>query len=269
MSNQFEKTVFLVTGVGHGIGRKFAETIGKNLSADSLLIVQSRSDSGLEQLKREIHKENKNANISCVNWDLSDPKSIPIEKDLRDSVKSAHLIPTSSFQRAIIVHNAARLGSMQTKIIDMNDPAELQLQLNINVVSMLVINSIFHEVFQQVKSKIILNMTAPSATKPNISFGMTSLCKAPRQLTLSILAKESPEIKVLHFDPGCVDTESLRAIRDESYDPNIRTWAQSWYEDGSVLPVDQVVSSMIKVLREEKSYESASYLSVYDLLKGK
>lgn len=101
-----------------------------------------------------------------------------------------------SFQKAVIIHNAARLGSMTTKVAEMNDVKEMQVQLNVNVVSMLSLNSIFLEIFKPVACKVVVNLTAPSANVPRVSFGMTAMCKAARQIDLSILALEEKSVRV-------------------------------------------------------------------------
>ena len=69
------------------------------------------------------------------------------------------------YARAIIVHNAARLGSMEQRAAAMEDAHELQTQLNVNVVSAMVLNSVFLRVYAAVPCKRVVNMTAPSASR--------------------------------------------------------------------------------------------------------
>ena len=87
-------------------------------------------------------------------------------------------------------------SNQPAKIFRMAAGQELYDQLNINLVSMITLNTAFLDVFRSVKKRTILNMTAKSATIPRPSFGMTSMAKASRQLLLSILAKEEPDVRV-------------------------------------------------------------------------
>jgi len=100
-------------------------------------------------------------------------------------------------------------------------------------------------------------MSAGSANKPLPSLGLTGMVKSSRQMTLSVLAKESPDVVVLHFDPEGVDTESLRAIRDQSHSQEIRNWIAGFYEKNEVFEADYVVEALLKTLNEGK-YESGS-----------
>jgi len=76
-------------------------------------------------------------------------------------------------------------------------------------------------------------------------------------MTLSVLAKETSEVHVLHFDPEGVDTESLRAIRDQSHSKEIRTWIEGFYEKGEVWEADYVVKALLITVNDGK-YESGA-----------
>lgn len=105
-------------------------------------------------------------------------------------------LSAGSLKRAVICHNAARLGSMAAKVAQMDDVNELQEQLNVNVVSAIALNSVFLRIFHDVSSRTVVSFTAPSANTPRPSFGLTAMCKAARHLTFSILALEEPQVKV-------------------------------------------------------------------------
>lgn len=201
-----------------------------------------------------------NVDVQLLEWDLRCPDAEKFDRDLSRCLPQ----DMSGFGTAIIVHNAAQLGSMSRKVVEMNNPKELQEQLNVNLVSMLVLNSVWLAKVQKVKSKFVVNMTAPSATNARPCFGMTSLVKSSRQISLTILSKESPDVKVLHFDPGAVDTESLRACRDESHDPQIRDWIKGFYDRSEVLEGDKVARALVKTLRENK-FETGGYVSAYNV----
>jgi sepiapterin reductase len=254
------KMVCLITGASQHIGAKMAETFVQKMADGSKLILTSRSLDRLNQVKTSLSKFKRNVDVALLQWDLRDPKREKYEQDLRQ-VLGADL---SSYKSSLIVHNAAQLGSMGKKVIEMRDPKELQEQININLVAMLVLNSVWLDLVAKIPKKFVVNMTAPSATNARPCFGMTSMVKSGRQISLTILSKESPDVKVLHFDPGAADTDSLRAIRDESHDPKIREWIKGFYDRGEVLETDKIVGALVKTLQENK-FETAGYVSAYDV----
>jgi len=192
--------------------------------------------------------------IHLVQWELNQPNAEQYEKDLTKAI-SQKLI--DSYDATLIVHNAAQLGDLSRKVVDMKNVQELQDQLNINLVSLLVLNSVWLNLVKNAKKKLVVNMSAGSATNSRPSLGLTVMCKSSRLMTLNVLAKETPDVQVLHYDPEGVDTESLRAIRDKSHSKDIRDWIAGFYEKGEVWEADYVVKALLKTLNEGK-YESGA-----------
>jgi len=254
------KMICLITGASQHIGERFAEHFVEKMSPGSTLILTSRSIDRLKRVNDKLNKLGRDVNIVLLEWDLRDPNGEKYERDLR------RVLPTdlATFGSSLIVHNAAQLGSMGKKVAEMKNAKELQEQLNINLVSMLVLNSVWLQEVAEIPNKFVVNMTAPSATNARPCFGMTSLVKSSRQISLSILSKENENVRVLHFDPGAVDTESLRACRDESHDPKIREWIKGFYDRGEVLEGDKVARALVKTLQENK-FESGGYVSAYNV----
>lgn len=80
----WEKTVCLVTGVGHGVGLGLATTLGSLLKNNSLLIITSRSKKNLAELTATIKAKNPNVTVCGVDWwDLTNPDAEQYRKDLK------------------------------------------------------------------------------------------------------------------------------------------------------------------------------------------
>jgi sepiapterin reductase len=255
------KPVFcVITGASQHIGRVFAERFVRKLGDGSVLLLTSRSKERLQEVEKSITNVNPKVKVGSLVWDFRKPDPAKYEADLSKFYADSKV----KFEAAVIIHNAAALGDMGRRIIHMNDTQELREQLDVNVVSMLTLNSVFLKLAQDVPEKIVINMTAPSASKARKSFGLTAMCKSSRQILLSILALEEPHIRVLHYDPGAVDTDSLRACRDESYDEEIRTWIKGFYDRGEILTGEQVADGLVGVL-ERNNFKSGDCISAYDL----
>ena len=61
-------------------------------------------------------------------------------------------------------------------------------------------------------------------------------------MVLNVLTLEEKDIKVLHFDPLAVDSDSLRAIRDKAHDEHIRKWIAQIYDSNQVLTGEMVAN---------------------------
>jgi len=196
-----KKCLCLITGASQYLGSAIAQTLAEEIAPGSTLILHSRSSDRLEKVRDEIKKKigSDKLQIHLVQWDLSQPNADQYEKDLQKALKHKSI---DNYDTTLIVHNAAQLGDLSRKVVEMKNVQELQDQLNINLVSMLVLNSIWLELVKNAKKKLVVNMSAGSATTARPSLGLTSMVKSSRLMTLSVLAKETPEVQVLHLRSG-------------------------------------------------------------------
>jgi len=258
-----KKSICLVTGASQYLGAQIATALAETIAPGSKLILSSRSTDRLQKVRDDIQQKvgKDKIDIQLVQWDLRKPDAQQYERDLKKALTGSKI---DNFDVALVVHNAAQIGDLSKKVIDFNNVQELQDQLNINLVSMLALNSVWLELVKNAKKKLVVNMTAGSATTARPSLGLTGMVKSSRQMTLSVLAKESLDVQVLHYDPGAVDTEALRAIRDESHSKEIREWIAEYYEKDEVLTADHVVQGLIRTLDDGK-FESGSYVNAYNI----
>jgi sepiapterin reductase len=259
-----KKSLCLITGASQFLGSAIAQSLAEEVAPGSTLILSSRSLDRLENVRDEIKKKvgSDKVQIHLIQWDLRHPNADQYEKDLKKAIGDLKSIDT--YDVTLVVHNAAQLGDLSRKVVDMKNVNELQEQLNINLVSMLVLNSVWLELVKNSKKKFVVNMSAGSASTARPSLGLTSMVKSSRYMTLSVLAKETPDVHVLHYDPEGVDTDSLRAIRDQSHSKEIRSWIAGFYEKGEVWEADFVVKALLKTLNDGK-YESGAAIKASDV----
>jgi len=255
-----KKSVVIITGATGPIGSNFALEFAKHLSASSLLILSSRSRSRLGALRDQIHDANPDLTVALIEWDLAHPDAKVFRDDIHKVTETSInyagtpiRLKSSKYEQAILIHNAAILGDMSHRVKDIGiHVEELQESFNVNVVSLLALSSIFLDIFKNANVKTIVNMTAPSANEAYPSFGYTSISKSAKQMALNILAKEEPEIKVLHFNPVAVDTEAFRDIRDHSHAEDIRHLFAGFYTNKKLLDAKQVAHALVHVLSTNK-----------------
>jgi len=148
-----KKCVCLITGASQFLGSVIAQSLAEQVAPGSTFILSSRSSARLEKVKEEIEKKvgRDKIQINLVEWDLRHPNAEQYEKDLKKSLSSTN---NSNFDVAMVVHNAAQLGDLSRKVEDFKNVQELHEQLNINLVSMLVINSIWLKLTENIQKKI-------------------------------------------------------------------------------------------------------------------
>lgn len=214
------KTVCLITGASQNIGKAFAEDIATRVGKDSLLILTSRSSEKAGVVRQSIYEKNPSLKVILAEWDLQNPNGNVYKENLEADLK-INEIDVDEYDLAMVIHNAGMSGDLSKRMIDLDDAAFLQQELNVNVVSMIVANSSFWHFFQKCREKVVINLTSEMAKKATPSFGVPSMSKACRLMALNVLSAENPEIKVLHYDPGPVDTSLLQRAMKTTHDPKV------------------------------------------------
>jgi len=255
-----KKTVALIIGGSQNLGRSIVEHVVQNVGKGSTVIVTSRSKDRLESNLAQIKSGHPDVQVLMEEVDLSNPDPAKYKQKIESLIGADGC---GDYEVALIIHNAATLGDVKKRVIDMDNVQELQLQFNINVSSAIALNSVFLKAVRNAKTKIVVNVTGDPATIPTPSFGMLCMVKSARHMLFSVLAQEEPNIKVLHFNPTLVDTDLLREIRDKSHDSGIRKMLQDAYERHQVLTADQCVCKFVKTLGDSR-FESGQVVKASD-----
>jgi len=74
---------------------------------------------------------------------------------------------------------------------------------------------------------------------------------------------ENPEVNVLNYAPGPVDTDMFTLTRKTIVDPKTKKLLNEMAEKKIVLTTDQTVNRLVQVLKERK-YNSADHVDYYD-----
>lgn len=79
-----------------------------------------------------------------------------------------------------------------------------------------------------------------------------------------VLAEEEPDLRVLNYAPGPLDTDMQLQARSSSADDALRNSFSDMHAQGQLLTCEQSINKLIKVLLEDK-YTSGAHLDFYDL----
>uniref|UniRef100_A0A914W4C0 Sepiapterin reductase n=1 Tax=Plectus sambesii TaxID=2011161 RepID=A0A914W4C0_9BILA len=258
-----KKALCLITGASQGIGREIAAQLAALVAANSTFILTARQQDKLDETADLIKQVNSGATVKTIACDL-----IKIESHLSDFTIALQDALKEAIEVSVIVHNAGSIGDVQRRARDAKDGDDLRAYLNINVVSMALLNSTVLNVLcsDAVKLRIVVNITSLLAIKGFPSFGYYATGKAAREGLMRVLASEEQDLRVLNYSPGPVETNMVRQIATDSYDEGIRqTFQNKTGSDVSraMLKPETTVKKLMKVL-DENQFESGTRTDYFD-----
>lgn len=257
-------TFAIITGASRGIGRGIAIQLARKIHPHSLIILTARSLQGLKEtadiIKRDVDEK---LDARCVVADMSDEKSITkVNKALFENIG-----PVSRFDHAILVHNAGTSGDIGKYARELSDINEIQKHYLINLTAPIALTSAFLKAFEKASARLrrtIVQLTSLSATFPQKTLHLYGMSKAARDLFFRVMALEEPEVRILTYDPGLVDTDLYSSLQ-HSKDSDLSELAQYLPERSYFLSPEQPADALMKTLEEDK-YESGATVRCYEVL---
>lgn len=250
---------FVVTGASRGIGRKMAIECSKNFKSRSRVVLLARSKEGLENTKREILAQNKSINVFTFSIDLMNSKDEEIKSILNESLGG---VDTNKFELTFILHNAGTLGDVSKKSSLLSNSEEWNNYFALNVFSVTKINSHFMNLFTTNKM-LVVNITTKAAITPFKSFTYYCTSRAAREMYFRVLAEEEPDIVVLNYSPGPVDTDMTKNDVFKSHDSDIVNFFKSMRENNTILTVEQTTIKFLDILKNGK-FKSGDHVDYFD-----
>lgn len=250
----------LVTGASRGIGQRMAIETARKLKSGSVVVLLARSASGLESTKSEILDVNSHITVVTSSVDLSNAS----KQLLMDIIeKSLAKIPVSNFELAAIIHNVGTIGNVERKAVDMCDRKEWEDYYATNVFTVGILNSCFLHQFKECAHKLVVNVTSKACMVPFKSMGFYCSGKAAREMYFKVLADEEPDLVVLNYSPGPVDTDMTVDIQDRSMDEGTRNYFKDLRDTTTILTTQQTTEKFLSIL-EAGQFKSGDHVDYYD-----
>ncbi|CAH1263687.1 SPR [Branchiostoma lanceolatum] len=252
-------TFCVITGASRGLGRSMAVELSGRLGEGSRLVLTARSLSGLEQTQALVVNKTTSVSVKLVCGDLED--SDRYEDFFREIFSD---VTPDVFQHALLIHNASTLGDVSKRVVEHCDAEVLQKYYTVNVTSVITLTARFLQVFPSSDvTRTVVNITSSAGFTPIKTNSLYCSGKAARDIVFKVLAEESPEVRVLSFSPGAMDTEMFDYYRTHVGDPEVRALLCQLAEDGKLLKPDFSAQKLVQIL-EENSYKSGAILDVLD-----
>ena len=167
------KTFCVITGASKGFGKCMAVKYAPLLPPESVMLLMARSIDGLQKTKRIIGEKAPDIRVRTFPVDLGKIDKTAVVEMLTQTFTEFD-IDADSFEQAIIIHNAASLGDVTRNMAEHNDVSELQQFWQLNLTSMLVLNSVFLDYFTEAntKQRLVMNISSICALQPFRSWSL-------------------------------------------------------------------------------------------------
>ncbi|NXM75598.1 SPRE reductase, partial [Serilophus lunatus] len=260
-------TACVVTGASRGFGRSLARLLAPRLGPGSVLGLMARAEDTGTGMPGDAGDRGPRAHgdtdvrVHCVAADLA------CEEGLRRAAAALReVLPAPHYGRLLLINNAGSLGDISKSFLDLTDPEEINTYFSFNVTSALVLTCTALQAFGQRPgcSRTVVNISSLCALKPFRSWALYCSAKAARDMMFQVLALEEPEVRVLNYAPGPLDTDMQLLARTKTGDPGMRQHFQSLQESGKLIDCRVSAQKLLDLL-DKDTFPSGSHVDFYDI----
>uniref|UniRef100_A0A3Q3JNC7 Sepiapterin reductase n=2 Tax=Monopterus albus TaxID=43700 RepID=A0A3Q3JNC7_MONAL len=247
------RVMCIITGASRGFGRALAREMPRLLKPRSVLVLVARSGDELRTLQAELaESETSKASllVELVVADLAQMEGL-------ESVDIDHII---------LINNAASLGDVSRYAKSFTNMAEVDSYLSFNVSSTLCLTARILEAFPQRSGlrRTVVNISSLCALQPFCSWVLYCTGKAARDMMFRVLADEEPDVRVLNYSPGPMNTAMQMEARSQTADPGIKKSFSDMFAQGQLLTCEESCAKLMKLLQED-NYTSGAHIDIYDV----
>ncbi|XP_015181900.1 PREDICTED: sepiapterin reductase [Polistes dominula] len=249
------KAYFLITGASRGIGKQIAISFGSLLQEGSYVLLLA---SNLNALKDTAAQLPSNLNVDYASVDLGTATKDDLKKVVMSSLKGTD---PKEFDRVIIVHNVGTSGDVSKFTNEMMDINVWRKYFDLNMFIPIILNGLMMEIFDKNSDtkKLIINITSLLAQLPFASAGYYCTVKAAKEMFFKVFALEYPEVDVLNYSPGPVQTDMLDNFTQNLANKEFKSNLIS----NTILTTEQTVNRLIEVLKDHQ-YKSGDHIDYFD-----
>ncbi|XP_061593482.1 sepiapterin reductase-like [Cololabis saira] len=253
----------IITGASRGFGRALATEMSALVQPGSVLVLAARSGDELRALQAELagsEAGRAGLRVEAV------PADVGQTAGLENIIEAAQEAFSADIDHVMLVNNAASLGDVSRFTKSFTDMAEVDSYLSLNVSSSLCLTSRALQAFPQRPGlrRTVVNISSLCALQPFRSWVLYCTGKAARDMTFRVLAEEEPDLRVLNYSPGPLDTAMQVEARSRTADPALRESFSDMFSQGQLLSCQASCGKLLKLLLDD-SYASGAHIDVFDV----
>ncbi|XP_005997709.1 sepiapterin reductase a [Latimeria chalumnae] len=255
------KTFSLVTGASRGLGRSLCLGLAPRLGEGSVLVLVARSREKLREVEESLAAAaGEKLTVRCVAADLGTRQGLEETVGAVTELGQRH----AGVEHLLLLNNAGSLGDVSKCFVDLASPTEVDGYLAFNVTSALCLTASVLKAFPKPRyRRTVVNISSLCALKPFKSWSLYCTGKAARDMMFQVLAAEEPDVRVLNYAPGPLDTDMQLQARSETRDPEVRQAFANLHKEGKLVTCHQSSQKLINLLLTDK-FKSGSHIDYYD-----
>jgi len=255
------RTCCVITGASRGFGRSIAVALARQFSDSGIeghFLLVSRSEEGLRETRNRIVEACSTAEVHITVASLEEISS------LEETINGAFSkVDPAKVTHAILVNNAGSLGDVSRCITDLSENVgSLQDYFNLNLTSPMFLISKFLQRFKDANCTVV-NVSSLMAVEPFSYFSLYCTGKAARDMMCQVLAKEEPNVRVLSYAPGPLQTDMYDQICSTCGNQEIAEMFKTSKEQNKVLSPDESARKLMSILKEN-TFSSGSHIDYFD-----
>ncbi|XP_069488401.1 sepiapterin reductase-like [Ambystoma mexicanum] len=249
----------VLTGASRGFGRSLALALCRRVrGTGSCFLLLARSREGLAGVAGELRAACPGLEVRCEAVDLG------TEEGLQRAQRATGELPQGQ-ERLLLIHNAGSVGDISKYFVDHANLTELNSYFAFNVVSPMCLTAAVLRAFVKRAGlrRVVVNITSVCALEPCKSLALYCTGKAARGMMFQVLAVEEPDVRVLNYSPGPLDTDMFQLVCTDSVDPEIRCEFQDMQRNGEVSDCNVPAEDLVNRLLED-TFQSGSHVAFRD-----
>ena len=253
----------VVTGASKGFGKAICLEVCKewgviqNINNIELVLI-ARDKTGLQSTATECKSICNNVTPHLLCFDLSEHDAM---RALVEELGVLFCKSKVQFTEALLFANAGGVGNVSEPIATQFDPKPLQKYFDLMLTSNVIISSWFISELRAVKKTIVF-VSSLLAVQPCAGLSLYSAGKAGGHMLFRCIAEENPEMRVLVYSPGPLQTDMTNDIlKNMCFKKTLEMFTHI-----KLLKPEDSVAVLFKLLRNDK-YKSGQYIDVFEILK--
>ncbi|TPX57917.1 sepiapterin reductase (L-erythro-7,8-dihydrobiopterin forming) [Powellomyces hirtus] len=255
------RTLILLTGASRGFGRSIALSCAKSglAKGQPLDFLLTARDTGLlGETRSQILALSPSATVVTHAVDFT----LPGLDNLCEGLLNMIPHPGSEYTQVYLINNAGSLGKLDR--LRHQTAADIAPAIHVNLTAPMALTTAFLRHFANPTQSTIVNISSLAAVTAFDCWGVYCATKAARDMYHKTIAVEEPNVRILNYAPGPLDTDMQTRIRDEMPDVPLREVYIQMHQDQNL--VDPAVSAKVLIeLLEKDTYENAAHIDVYDV----
>lgn len=259
------KFLCFVTGAGNGLGRAIAGMAFQDqgilpdaMSGSRVILVDKDEDALKETSGKKMRQFLKHRKIE-VELEVVDLGDLIETQNLCQKLEDKQ---DKDFEHVIFVNNASSLADPSKRLVDFDDPEDMASYWNVNITSRMYMTAQFCRIFRHSKRTVVHTVRYENAT-PNPYLGPSCIASSAIETFAKTFAKENPNIRVLHFTAGALDTKRTHRLIESCGNRDLQEDLKHIKEENKLTIPLEAAKRMIKYI-EGDHFTKGEFLAIHD-----